>query len=92
MAINRPTQMGSVSGNFWRASGIYISPDYSHSRVQMQLYKDQAAYVSGDTPIYGNDFLITDGPFNLINLSAISDADLLADNAQFSGGTYVSGV
>ena len=94
MSIQKATQIGSVSGNFWRAGSIYISPDHSHSRVTMYLYLDQSAYRGGSAPLYSQDFLMLndENPFTDLALNAVSDAKLVAVESLFSGGVIVSGV
>lgn len=100
MAINQPASFnvntGSVSGNFWVTNQVYISPDYSSARVFMDLYTNQAAYVSGAAPIYQTDYLLTGQAaataFTKKKLATLSDPALLANVPQFSGGSYVSGL
>lgn len=94
MSIQKATEIGSVSGNFWRAGSIYISPDRSHSRVVMNLYLSQAAYQGGAAPLHSQDFLMLndENPFTDLALNAVSDAKLVAVESLFSGGTIVSGV
>lgn len=97
MAINAAYQApNGVSGNFWVARSAYISPDYSHSRMFMDLYASQAAYVSGASALYGADFLLT-GPanaFSLTTVSFVAETRMVSANgvAPFIGGTVITGI
>jgi len=93
MGIFLPTMINGVSGNFWLTQNIYISPDYSHSRVRMQLFTSQASYLSGSPALYGNDYLLSPlTPFRRVSLASLSEPSLITNVGQFAGGTYVSGI
>jgi hypothetical protein len=96
MAINKAYQApNGVSGNFWVARSAYIAPDYSHSRMFMDLYASQAAYVSGAPALYGADFLLTgvSNAFNLTTVSSLAETRMVSSNgvAPFIGGTVITG-
>lgn len=91
MAILQPYAINGVSGNFWVTTGIYISPDYSFARPNMNFYTSQSAYVSGSLPLYTHDPIIVNNPINVKKLAAIIEPSLLMIDPLFVGGSIVSG-
>lgn len=94
MAILKQFSHGGVSGEFWVTKGIYISPDMTQSRIHMNLFRNQAAYASGDVPVFADDFVMAGGdhPFFLKELSPIAEQKLITLAGTFNGGSFVSGI
>lgn len=90
MAIQKSkTLADGRTGNYWVTDVLNVSPDYSASRVIMDLYESEAAYVSGATPIYSKDVILaaTDNPVNKTQLVDLVETKLIA-----LPGDFVSGV
>lgn len=90
MAIQKlKTLADGRTGDFWITDVLNVSPDYSHSRVIMDLYESEAAYVSGAVPIYSQDVTLAAGE-NPVGKSQL--VSLVEQRLVSLPGTFVSGV
>jgi len=95
MAIQNAVVINGVSGNYWKTTQLYVSPDYRQIRATLTLYATMLASVSGPA-LASQDVLLPDpnNPAGIIQIANLVEAALVTNAAypNFYGGSVVAGV
>lgn len=94
MAIQNAVVVNGVSGNYWKTTQLFISPDYTQVRATLTLYANMLASVSG-VPITDQEVVFSPNanPAGYIQIAQIIEASLVGNSAfpNFFGGSVVAG-
>ena len=92
MAIEKSkTLVDGRTGNYWVTDFVTISPDYSASRAMLDLYVNQADYVSGSAPIYSTEVILqaSDNPVSRSKLIELLEDKIVTLPGDFLSGTVL---
>lgn len=94
MAIQNAVVVNGVSGNYWKTTQLYISPDYTQVRATLSLYVNMLASVSG-VPLTEQEVVFPSGlnPAGITQIAQLVETSLIANSAypNFFGGVVVAG-
>jgi hypothetical protein len=94
MAIQNTVVVNGVSGNYWKTTQLYFSPDYTQCRATLTLYQNMLASVSGPALTFQEVvFSPSSNPAGIVQLANIVESSLVGNSAypNFYGGSVVPG-